>query len=351
MFDRGTYAQDMPMAQYVKHHDALMGADASTEVGTYVDPTTGSPLAVQEPTTNAIAGANTPNTGQQLNAPARETAIDFVVKQVGGPEGYESRAIPQVNINQATSGFSEAVNNLQRVEAFQGKLPVVSSNVRSIDELQRTVNAIADVAAREDVPIFREVEIDGNDGQKIKAQRRVKDPGVSDVLSFLRIGPAEQQRLGLALNVLDQVQQRGSRPGYFGRQPEGRNMEDVVFDSPAVMPSSPPGMGDAPVAQVGSNQKVGRGKNRQNVKAALARLEDPQAAMPFIGAVADDTDQDRARFIKGSDRGKGEAALVEQYGPRGAVGAELERRFLEEQGIQKAIAAERARFRPPFMRR
>ena len=58
--------------------------------------------------------------------------------------------------------------------------------------------------------------------------------------------------------------------------------------------------------------------------------------MPFIGAVADDTDQDRARFIKGSDRGKGEAALVEQYGPRGMVGAETERRYLEDRAAKES---------------
>ena len=39
--------------------------------GVYVDPRTGQPIAVQETVPTALAGANTPNTANQLNAPVR----------------------------------------------------------------------------------------------------------------------------------------------------------------------------------------------------------------------------------------------------------------------------------------
>ena len=120
----------------------------------------------------AISGANTPDSGQMLNAP--QGATEFVAKQVfeGSPYsrktvgglGVVGSAMPAVDIGTELSDFEGIVARAGQSGNFQG-LQVQSDGIRTLDALQKTADAITAMAADKNIPMYR---IDSGTGKRVK---------------------------------------------------------------------------------------------------------------------------------------------------------------------------------------
>jgi hypothetical protein len=149
-------------------------------------------------------------------------------------------------------------------------------------------------------------------------------PGIDEVLNAMRYTPAERANLAKALLIMGKSEESGvnaARKADFAARKQVDTPSNVVFDALGE---------DTPLARVG-NEKIGRGKNQRNVKGELAKLSDPDAAKPFIGAVAGEQPA-RAAFIRGSQRNKSTAELEKQFGPKNArIAKEVENRYNADQ--------------------
>ena len=245
--------------------------------GIYVDPRTGQPIAVQETVPTALAGANTPNTANQLNAPVRESSTEFVARMMPDYRtgGRVFGDYPQVDITGATTLFADRVRGLA-AGGFE-RASAMPSDIRSIDEFDRTINMIREEGLKQGKKFYDQEQTEGG----VKS-RRTKDPGPQSILSFLRYTPAEQEQLAGALYQLDSARRSSVNQNpdsmYFTRTgPRGR-MDDVTFDAAeAINPRD----GQAEVAKFTRGERI-EGKQ---VSEAIRGLI-PDAAMPFKGEVA-----------------------------------------------------------------
>ena len=260
MMDQPQMRAAMQDAEFVRHNAVLNAADSSTEVGTYVDPITKAPIAVESPVTTAIAGSNTPNTAQILNAPQQDSAIDFVVRQINPEAGsiYAGRQLGQQNITGVTQDFTDRIRRLGGTKPYRGSgLANVSSNIRSVDELDKTFSAIRSVMG--------------------------DDASVDQILRKLRMGgEGQQQRLAQALFQLSGAKEGGRNKSYFARQPGPQTGASIFFDSAAALPSAGLSETMVPVEMLREGQKI----EGQDIVTALRTLSDPSARTPYIGAVA-----------------------------------------------------------------
>ena len=76
----GKVGETAQVIRYAGDSSAFPAATQNAN-GIYVDPRTGQPIAVQETVPTALAGSNTPNTANQLNAPTRESSTEFVLAE------------------------------------------------------------------------------------------------------------------------------------------------------------------------------------------------------------------------------------------------------------------------------
>ena len=161
------------------------------------------------------------------------------------------------------------------------------------------------------------VKVPGGSVMKTR-QRPVAEPDAGDVMNFLGLSSGEQRKLADAMVQLSQAKELGIRPGFFNRQPTGRDDSSVVrLDGPSV-------------GQIGSNEKIG-GKN---VRALLAKLEDPDAQRPFGGVAAGET-APRAAFARAADVQKQPAQRAGMAPAKREIVEELERREAEERQIRR----------------
>ena len=245
--------------------------------GVYVDPRSGQPIAVQDTVPDALAGANTPNSANQLNAPTRESSTEFVARRAPGYRegGRVFGDYPQVDITGATTLFADRVRGLASGGFEQASQ--MPADIRSIDEFDRTVNMIREEGLKRGKKFYRQEQVDGG----VKSTRTT-DPGPEDVLNFLRYTPAEAEQLAGALYQLDSARRSSVNQNpdsmYFTRTgPRGR-MEGVTFDAPeAINPRD----GQAPVAKFTRGERI----EGTQVSEAIRGLS-PEAAMPFKGEVA-----------------------------------------------------------------
>ena len=249
--------------------------------GVYLDPSTGNPLAVQGPEFKS------PNLDQsaQFNAPT--TTRSWMVEQQ--PDYYQSERsfgnYPQVDISGTTRLFADRLRGLP---GFAG----VSPNVRGADEIQRAV----DIAAKRGDINFatRELVTDPNGNVSLKSTPQ-SSPDIRGLLGAMRYTPAEEMALANAMYQMEvakgtTVNQQGKQQ-YFTRTGPAGTLQPVGFQAspanggPSIFFDSPeaidPREGQAKVARIAPGQKI----DGTDIKTALSKLSDPDAAKPFIGAV------------------------------------------------------------------
>ena len=235
----GEYPSAMPRASSMQA--------AETYQGTYIDPTTGNPIAVQGPATNAIAGSNTPNTSQQLNAPTRDSAVDYVAKQINQGQSNE-RPLYSTDITTATTEFAQAVRDLGEKPGY-GALRGVSDNIRSVDELQKAATAIAAMAERQGERLTQP-----KDQATTGRPEYITGSGVSAVMNKLGLSPQQQQELANALFQMEAAQanpenKRAYRSRSVSDETKQRRRQRVqrMAEDPKFAVEYLPGVGTAPV--------------------------------------------------------------------------------------------------------
>ena len=248
--------------------------------GVALDPGTGNPIAIQGPE------YVTPNNdqGSGLNAP--QTARSFMVeKQPGYREGGRSFGdYPQVDVTGTTTLFA---NRLRGQEGFNN----VSSNIRSVDELQRVADMMIAKGGN-----FSTKEM--NEGTGKLVTRRQAEPDIRGVLNRMRYTPAEEQQLANALYQMEvakgtTVNQQGKQQ-YFTRTGPMGTLQPTQFGGTTVQTTeggakvffgSPeaidPRDGQAPVAKIRPGQQM----EGRDIATSFRGLSEPGARQPFIGQV------------------------------------------------------------------
>ena len=182
--------------------------DAGVVEGVYVDPRTGEPIARAEPVSSAIAGSNTPNSSQELNAPQRLSASSFVAHQTDVGSTYTSsesvpnympprpgKTMPFVDIGAEIGGFEAAVAKAGQSANFKGRSELLPTQVRSIDALQKTIDAVVSVAEQSGKPLYIQ---EGNETRRVPTAEAT----AADAIASLGIGPAQAERFGIAMTQL-----------------------------------------------------------------------------------------------------------------------------------------------------
>ena len=266
--------------------------------GTAVD-SSGLPIGAFEPEYVS------PNTEQSavLNAP--QTTRSWMVEKQ--PSYYSSDRsfgnYPQVDINAETQMFA---SRLRQLPGFEN----ISANVRSVDEMQAAVDRAVSNGM---VFSVREPVTDAQGKTRLKSVKQ-GNPDVRGLLSTLRYTPAEEGRLANAMYMLEVAKatsdiNENPKTQYFTRtgpmgQLQRTQMGDmtapgggtVLFNAPEAVD---PRDGAAPVARIRPGQTL----EGSDIKTALGKLKDPDAARPFIGAV------------ETMDKKTGEVKLEKNAGP------------------------------------
>jgi hypothetical protein len=228
--------------------------------GIYVDPRTGQPIAAQAEVSAALAGANTPNSLQMLNAPTNLNTREFIATQSQAENLFEPGYQRQLDLTAETKLFADRLKNAQlpggRGYVLPGMQRSGSSNVRSIDELDSALFSLIRKGkkggmffpAYEEGPdgnmqqAYRSVKTLNNDGSVGRVKRQpISDPnpGPMSALAALGYNPGEMTRLSQAMATIDAARRMSvnsqAKNAYFSRQPMGINTSDVNFNSPAQM--------------------------------------------------------------------------------------------------------------------
>ena len=309
---------------------------------------------------------NSPGTRQALNVPEFTPGQEWVVKNrpnMATPGGT-SFGMPQVNIKEQIGLFGERMRGMgMGMEGF--------GNPRSLPEFEAAVASILARGQKAGKTFYR---FDEATGKNVV----VPQPGIDDVLYGMRYTAQEKQALANALLQLDTSLNRDvnldRKEAFLDRRPQ------TLSEQPIYKGVDP--VSSTPLEKI-KNEKVGRGKKRESVGAALRALNEeavvkslkekgeyatedgvmlPNAAReiqaarearedakrPFYGAVAGEG-APRAQFIRGKDRGKGLKALQAQFGEeQGRIAFEVEQRFLRDEAARQSrptidLTAERMR--------
>ena len=265
-------------------NDAIEGQVTYRQDGVVLDRRTGDPVAIQGPELPAVlAGDRTPNNGSSsdaVNAP--QTAQEWL--SINQPDYRESGRTfgdyPQVDITLETTNFAQ---KLRELEGFG--LEGVSSNIRSVDELQRVISHIGGVAQKQGKQLYR---FNPETGKNVPSSTA----GAAEVMNLLRMNEGDQQRLANALFQLDAAKRssvnQNATGTYLSRT--GEPTKGVAFDASEAMNDS---SGQAQVARIpkGSTIRTGtdeKGKPiRSTIVTELAGLQGEGAQKPFMGAIVD----------------------------------------------------------------
>lgn len=297
---------------------------AFTNGGVALDPGTGNPIAAQGP--EYVTPNSDPGSG--LNAP-QTTRSWMVEKQPGYSEGGRSFGnYPQADVTGATTLFA---NRLRGQPGFEG----ISSNVRSIEELERAVGAVIGKGGN-----FTTMEpVVQPDGRTAMKSTRQQEPDIRGVLNKLRYTPAQEAQLANSLYQMEvaantEINQQGKQQ-YFTRTGPGGSLEptsfgaqtpggaQVYFDSPEAVD---PRAGQAPVARVARDKIEG-----MDIGTAFRQLKSdvPDARQPFIGAV-ETVDRQTGKTGIESDAGPGYMNRYNSTGESDPVAIESALRKKEE---------------------
>ena len=292
---------------------------------------------------------NTPGTKNALNVPEFTPGQEWVTanRPNMATPGGTSFGMPQVNIKQQIGLFGDRMRAMgMGMEGF--------GNPRSLPEFEAAISSILARGQQSGQTFYR---FDQESGKNVV----VPQPGIDDVLYGMRYTANEKQALANALLQMDTSLTRNvnqdRKEAFLDRRPQTLS-EQPIFTG--VEPEA-----STPLAKI-KNEKVGRGKKRESVGAALRKLNEqgvmealtkkgelatedgvmlPNAARqiaaaaegredakrPFYGAV-EGQGAPRAQFIRGTDRNKSRTELQAQFGEeQGGIAYEVEQRYLRDE--------------------
>lgn len=328
----------------------------------------GKPTAYYDENMVELGNVNFDSSANGLNAPQLTPVQEWALKYQPdfGKEGGMNFGYPQVGINEELHLLGERIRGLKGF-GFEGV-----SDPRNIQEVEQALGAIVARGKKLGKNFYRPTPEGKN--------QKIDQPNMNDVLYALGYAQdfdgqpaADKQRLA---NALIQIQGANQSPVNrkfkedFAARISRPVKSNVVMDVAEMRPDQ-----GVPLAKIGRNAKVGgkqvnaqlRAISEENILRVLdqngllygpdgqitpeaaqiivnARDARRDAQQPFMGALAGE-EPERARFIRGKDRGQGEAALVKKYGARGLAAAELERRYEEDKAAR--IASLERRAKPP----
>ena len=279
---------------------------------------------------------NLPDTDQLLNAPTpqQRNLIDFISQTMDQPE---EGGVRNVVMTDAMGSFTDRIAK-QNASRFGEQVRNLPEGIRSITEAQQLIDSLIDTGLTNKVPFSR---YNPEDPSKPTSVPRGERPTVSDLMSTIRMEPADNTKLANALYQLalaegqDVNQARKSayaaRTGSYApvTRPEGFsgqvNLEmqrrgipavdlprtNITFDSPAGFfydGTTPAYITNAQRARIGEIGPDGEPKNI-NLQPALRALSDPDAAEPSIGLLPGE--KGNYRFRKGF--GRDDAGELKDY--------------------------------------
>ena len=243
--------------------------------GTYVG-IDGNPLAIQGPE-RAISGINAPDTANMLNAPQKESAINYVARQLPDFRNGQGRSFgdyTQTDISRATQLFAQRAAQSGLIDRQ------VPPDIRSVGELQKAIDLMAAGAYQQGKAMYRMQEAEGGGGLQ-KTRVPAAQVGAGEVMNALRYTPQESGELANALYQMEvanatQINQN-AKQNYFGRNAIAPGPKDAIIFSAAE--AVDPRAGQTQLERISPGQKLGT----QNVKAAFKGLSDPGARDLTIG--------------------------------------------------------------------
>jgi len=247
----------------LQYQDASQFSTATEVDGVYVDPRSGTPIEVSEPATDVFAGSNTPNSGQQLNAPSTRSATEFVSKMVNqGTTNSANRPMQPVALGATLGGLDDSITAASQARRFGGLRERVPAQITSLDDFQKTTDAILAMAGESGKPL----------GATIGGTRvTTSEPGIREALDAMGIkNEYEQEKIAVAL------QNRGQgRPLQFDPE-SGRLVPDAL-------PLKGFSYGAKSVRGFPKNSQLGQALQQSNVS-----FEDPGTRERAIGATKED---------------------------------------------------------------
>ena len=302
---KGAIADEVMRRIGAANQEVRQTAMLDPRTGTYMG-ADGNPLAIQGPE-RAMAGVNASDTANMLNAPQKESAINYVVKQL--PDFKEGGRVfgdfNQTDMTGASTLFAQRVAQSGLIDPSR-----VPGNLRTVEEFQGAINMLSGAAAQQGTQMYRMEQQQQPDGRILMKKSAVPaaQVGAGEVMNYLRYTPAEA---GQFANMLYQAEvakatqiNQNSKNTYFGRGAVAPGPKDNIIFSAAEAIN--PRDGEAQVARIRGGQTVGEGKEKTDIKAAFRQLSEPGARQPFIGQV------------------EGQPPRINRYVPKSASGLSTE---------------------------
>jgi len=244
----------------------------------YADPVTKAPIALDPALGISLStqGANTPDTAQMMNSPQNpQTAREWTASNLPAmvqDTGSTPPRYPQANITKETTNFSNRLQALgNRIGAPE--LQQITGNIRSIDELEKAATFVNQALKSKGDTLF---VVDPETRNNIPAGTQI----VSGLMQKLDMSSGDEERLANSLFQLDAARRSSVNQNptgtYLGRT--GGPTAGITFDSPGDR------FGTVDIAQQkdGSRMK----STGEDIVAAMAKLQSPGAAKPYIGMPA-----------------------------------------------------------------
>ena len=316
------------MAQVIRSGAAENFPDAIVRDGTFFDPNTNNPIAIQGPEVPpAFRGANTPNTAQNANAPQPQNAATWMQANLPSPRegGRVFNDYPQVDITLETTNFA---NRLRALKGFG--LENVSPNIRNLGELDRVIKYVASKAQQKKKQLYR---FDAETGKNVPSST----PGAEEVMNFLRMNQGDQQRLANAMFQLEMASDEGRREAYQSRT--GGPTKGVTFDAPEAVNDSSM---QSNVARIPKGSTIDTGNGRESIVTLLSQLEGgPSVQKPFIGQI--EGEKPRVNRFKPGGMGSGDqlAAKITMQARARAKGKPVDESRVQQNVVKARLAEER----------
>ena len=310
--------------------------------GVNLDPVTGDPVAIQGPEMPMRREGDIPvNNGgsaNSLNAP--QSAVEWINQT--RPEFRESASsfgnYPQVDITLQTTNFANRLRELQGY-GMEG----VSANIRSVEELQRVVDAVGAKAQAKSQQLYR---FDQETGKNVPSSTA----GPAEVMNLLRMSPGEQQQFANAMYQVDAARRSSVNENptgiYLSRMtkqgPQQMGVADVAFDAPEAVGGD---LTTVATQKKGTSIRVGttdQGKPvKQDIKTAIAALPSRDAQEPFIGQVAGEKPRVNRRKPGGMGSGDELQANIQRQAESRAKGKPVDQKRVNANITKARLAEER----------